>query len=140
MGDERVSTGEASTGRAGGLVRGRATGVFSPRAFVAAVLLTGVGLLAASAAIPLPLSGLLGVFAAAFVFGAVADRRRYAEVASAAGLVAAASVVTDYLVWTVFGGVGVPLLAVGGALGAAAGAAGVYFGRDLRAGLTRDLG
>lgn len=129
------------TGRSG--LRGRlaasANRLFSPRAFLLALVLCGVGLFAASAAVPLPLSGLVGIFAATFAFGLVSSAPRYAEAAAAAGAVAAGSVLVDFLVWTVFGGLGLPIVAVGGALGAASGALGTYFGRDLRDGLTRDV-
>ena len=52
-------------------VGGRAKRLFSPRAFVAALLLSVGGLVAVDAVVPLPGAGLLGVFAAAFLFGLV---------------------------------------------------------------------
>jgi len=87
-----------------------------------------------------------GVFAAAFLLGLVRSARRYAEVGTAgaaAGVVTAVTSVLgvgflpigiDYLQqW------GPPLLAVGGGLGLVVALLGHYFGRDLRAGLSRDV-
>lgn len=141
-GDAVSGAGPGREARRSGL-RGRlaasANRLFSPRAFLLALVLCAGGLFAASAAVPSPLSGLLGIFTATFAFGLVASGPRYAEAAAAAGAVAAGSVLVDFLVWTVFGGFGLPIVAVGAALGAASGALGTYFGRDLRDGLTRDV-
>ncbi len=117
----------------------RAGALFSLRLFVAALLVTVGGLFAASTLVPLPGAGLLGVFAAAFLFGLAVKDRRYAEVALAGGVAAAGSTLLDFAVIAFFGGFGVSLAALAGGLGAVVGALGVYFGRDLRDGLTRDL-
>jgi hypothetical protein len=117
----------------------RAGGLFSPRRFIAALLLTVGGLFAASTFVPLPGAGFLGVFGAAFAFGLVVEERRYAETALAGAIAASASALLDFAVVAVLGGFGVSLAALSGVLGAVVASVGVYFGRDLRAGLTRDL-
>ena len=120
-------------------VGGRAKRLFSPRAFIAALLLSVGGLVAVDAVVPLPGAGLLGVFAAAFLFGLVSERRRYFETTVAGGLAFGASALVGYVVIAALGGIGAPLAAVAGGAGALVGAVGNYFGRDLRDGLTRDI-
>lgn len=92
-----------------------------------------------------PLFGLLGRFAglflAAFALGLFGPRR-YVEVGAAGALVSGVSVLLN-----AFGLVLVPVLAdygpaivgVGAGVGLLVSLAGHYFGRDLRAGLTRSL-
>jgi phage-related tail protein len=120
-------------------VRTLAGRLFSPRAFLAALAVTGTGLVAGDAVVPLPAAGMLGVFLATFLFGLLRARRHYAESLVAAGTVVAASTLVGYAVVAAFGGVGVPLVVVAGSAGALVGAVGHYFGRDLREGLTREL-
>ena len=117
----------------------RAGALFAPRIFIAALLVTVGALFATSTFIPLPGAGLAGVFAAAFLFGAVLKDRRYAETVLSGALAAGGSAVLDFAVVALFGGVGLPLVAVAGGLGAVVAAVGTYFGRDLRKGLTQDL-
>ena len=117
----------------------RAGTLFSPRIFVAALLVTAGALFAASTLVPLPGAGLAGVFAAAFLFGLVLEERRYAETALAGALAAGGGTFLDFAVVALLGGVGLPLVAVAGGLGAIVATVGTYFGRDLRAGLTREL-
>jgi hypothetical protein len=81
----------------------------------------------------------LGVFVATFVFGLILSERCYAEAALAGGIAVGASTLLDFAVVAFLGGFGVPLAAIGAAIGAGFGALGNYFGRDLRAGLARDL-
>ena len=117
----------------------RAKQLFSPRAFVAALLLSVGGLVAIGAVVPLPGAGLLGIFVATFLFGLVSERRRYLEATVAGGLAFAASVLVGYVVIAALGGIGPPLAAVAAGVGALVGAVGNYFGRDLRDGLMRDI-
>lgn len=126
-------------GRLAGL-RARAGRVFSPRGFLLALVALAVGLGLASVVVPsfVPLGGLLGVVAASFGLGLL-GRRRYAEVGLAGAAVAGVALLADYLVFSLLGGAGVPLAAFGAASGVLAALAGHYLGRDLRAGLTRDL-
>ncbi|MCQ4332667.1 hypothetical protein KM295_04005 [Natronomonas sp. F2-12] len=140
--DERESTREPTGGSTDGL-RGRAAEragqLFSPKHFLAALLVTVGALFAASTFVPIPGTGLLGVFGAAFAFGLVVEERRYAEAALAGGVVTAASTLLDFAVVAFLGGFGLPIVALSGVLGAVVGGLGTYFGRDLRDGLTRDL-
>jgi hypothetical protein len=144
LGEEHAGTqtGTDANAQRGGL-RGRAAEragrLFSPRSFLAALLLTAGGVFAAGTVIPLPGAGLLGIFAATFLLGLVASERRYAEAVLAGGLAAAASTLLDFAVVAFLGGVGISIAALAGGLGAIVGAAGMYFGRDLRDGLTREL-
>ncbi|MDR9380154.1 MAG: hypothetical protein RI560_00560 [Natronomonas sp.] len=133
----------AGTEKASGGLRARAAEragtLFAPRIFLAALLLTAGGVFAAGTVIPLPGAGLLGIFAATFLFGLVTSERRYAETALAGGLAAAVSTLLDFAVVAFLGGVGISLAALAGGIGAIVAAAGMYFGRDLRDGLTREL-
>ena len=123
----------------GGRVAARATALFAPRRFLLALGLSAVGLFAAGAVVPLPGSGLLGVFLATFLFGLLAEERRYAEAAAAGAVTVGASFLLDYAVVAFLGSIGPSLALVGAALGAVVAVAGTYFGRDLRHGLTRDV-
>ena len=117
----------------------RAGELFSPRFFIAALLLSVAGLFVANTFVPLPGAGLLGVFGATFLFGLAVSQRRYAETAVAGGVAAAGSTLLDFAVIAFLGGLGVPLVAVMGLLGAVVATLGTYFGRDLRSGLTREI-
>ena len=117
----------------------RSRSLFSPRAFLLALVLAVGGLLAANAVVPLPGAGLLGVFVATFLFGLAVEDRRYAETATAGGIAVGASVLLDLAVVAFLGGFGPSLALLAGAVGAAVATVGTYFGRDLRDGLTRDL-
>ena len=135
-----LDEGESGTepSREAGLRR-RAKRLFSPRAFVAALLFSVGGLVAVGAVVPLPGAGLLGIFVATFLFGLVSEHRRYLEATVAGGLAFAASALVGYVVIAALGGVGPPLAAVAAGVGALVGAVGNYFGRDLRDGLMRDI-
>jgi len=85
------------------------------------------------------LGNLLGVAAAGFVYGLGSSARRYFEMALAGALAGGGIALLGNVVLAVFV-TGGTLVAVGAAGGAVAGALGHYFGRDLRDGLTRDLG
>lgn len=115
------------------------TRVFSLRAFLAALGLSLVGALVGGA-IPLVggLGGIAGVFVAGFVLGVLAGERRYLESVIAGAVVAGIGTFLDFLVVSVVG-IGVPIVAIGAGSGAIAAVVGHYFGRDLRAGLAREL-
>ncbi|MCO8267303.1 hypothetical protein NKF06_12075 [Haloferax sp. AB510] len=126
---------------------GRLSGLFSPRVFLAALLLSIGGLLVGGA---IPIVGFIGRFvgiaAAGFVLGLVGSKRRYTEVVLAGAIAAGLAFVLSTL-FAVFAPFAVQLLAdygvaiagVGAASGGLAGLVGHYFGRDLRAGLTEEL-
>ncbi|WP_435197085.1 hypothetical protein [Natronomonas sp. EA1] len=111
--------------------------VFSPKAFLVALALSTVGIFLAGS-LPIPLSGLLGVFAAAFLLGLL-GQRGYLETAAAGAGAAGVTVLLDFFVVSLLGGFGVPLALFGAGGGALAALLGYYFGTDLRAGLTREL-
>ena len=117
----------------------RAKQLFSPRAFVAALLLSVGGLVAVGAMVPLPGAGLLGIFVATFLFGLISERRRYLEATVAGGATFGAGALVGHAVIEALSGVGPLLAAVAAGVGALVGAVGNYFGRDLRDGLTRDI-
>lgn len=120
-------------------VRERAGSLFSPRAFGIVTVASLAGMVLVGGALPLGgLADLLGIAVATFVYGALSDARRYAEVGAAGALVGGGAALLDHLVLTLFG-LGLPLVALG-ALGAVLAALlGHYLGSDLRHGLTRDL-
>lgn len=122
-------------------------GWFSPKAFALALLLSLVG---AGLGGSVPLVGFVGrfvgLFLAAFVVGVVASHRRYVETGLAGALLVGGSFALSLLSIGVlpvgyhylqrFG----PAWALAGAgLGLVVSLVGHYFGRDLRAGFTREL-
>jgi len=122
---------------------------FSAKSFAVALAAVALGVVAGGA-IPLiggTIGSAAGVFIAAFLVGLVFSSRTYVETGVAGAAAGAASAVTsvlgigflpigiDYLQqW------GLPLLAVGGGAGLVLALLGHYFGRDLRTGLTEDIG
>jgi hypothetical protein len=143
---DAAATGERRGGGRFAGARRRLGNVFSPRAFLAALLLTTGGLVAGQA-IPilgqLPVVGqfvgFLGVFLGGFVLGLVAKHRRYLETGVAGAVAAGLAFVVNALLFTFATDLGVQFAAVGATFGAVAALLGHYFGRDLRDGLTRDV-
>jgi len=140
----------SSDGRLSG-VRRRVGRLFSLRAFLLALGVVVAGVVAGGALGGLvPFMGtvgrVVGVFAATFLLGLARSRRQYLEVGVAGAAVAAVLAVTQ-----VFSGVflpigvewlqqyGLALGAIGAGSGAVASLLGYYFGRDLRAGLTKSI-
>jgi len=138
-GERRRSDAAADRGRLARF-RARLAGLFAVRSFLVALAGAVAGLLLGSL-VPLPLGPIasaLGVLVVAFLAGAVLSRA-YVEWGLAGALVGGLSVLLDYVVLSVAVGIGVNLAIVGAAAGGAAGVIGHYFGRDLRAGLTRSI-
>lgn len=137
--DTATSTGPTRRERA----RERAVDVFSPKKFLAALLFMAGGLVLGSAIPLIPGTGFLGVAVAAFAYGLVTSDRRYLEAGTAGAVVSALGFLLFNLgTFTVgfLNGLGPEVaLAVGG-FGFLAGLLGNYFGRDLRSGLTADIG
>ena len=143
---DTTTAGDAASGEGRIGVSGR---WFSAKAFALALAVVAVATFLVGA-IPLvggAIGSVGGVFVAAFVFGAISSSRRYVETGLAGALAGAGTAVTsvlgvgflpiglDYL-----GQWGPSLLAIGGGLGLAVALLGHYLGRDLRAGLTADIG
>jgi len=113
---------------------------FSPRTFLIALLASVAGAFIAGLVIPFfgSLAALGGIFAVAFVFGLISDRRRYLEVGLAGGTTAVLGMLMEFLVLTVVGS-GQLLAVIGAGSGLAVAVLGHYFGRDLRSGLSREI-
>jgi len=142
---DRETTAETETSTSSRLpsfgVRERVGSLFSARLFGMMLLVTTVLSLVAGAVVPfIPgnVAGLLGVFAAGFLLGAVDDDRHYLEVGLASAFAGVLTAVLGNLVLTV-AGLGVPILAAGATASGVLGLLGHYVGRDLRDGLTREL-
>ncbi len=123
----------------GGL-RGRLGTIVTTRELIGAFLTTVLGLVFVGGFLPLALvGGLVGVFAGGFAYGVGASSRPYLPLAVAGGIATAVWQVLNNIALTLLGP-GVPLAAIALVGGALAAVVGGYFGRDLRHGLTRDLG
>jgi len=139
-----AETDQRSGSRTRSAIARGATRVFSPRAFLVALVLAAAGMFLGGSipllsSIPLVgnLMGLVGVFVGTFVYGLFSPPR-YVETAVAGGLVAGVSFLLNFLLLTVVG-IGIPLVALAALGGGVAGVLGHYFGRDLRTGLTKQL-
>jgi len=83
-------------------------------------------------------TGLLGIGIGGFLLGMI-DEGRYVDVAIGGGVTAAAALFLGRLTLSVAGGFAVPLALLGGVLGVLAAVVGLYFGRDLRNGVSREI-
>ncbi|MFA9415036.1 DUF456 domain-containing protein [Natrinema sp. HArc-T2] len=110
---------------------------FSPKEYIALVLLLGAGLLAGATVLPIA-GRVIGTFLTAFSIGLVASKRRYLEMTTAGVSVGAVAAVLNNAILTVAGS-GQTLVTIGATVGVLAAVGGYYFGRDLRDGLGRDL-
>lgn len=113
---------------------------FSPKEYLALVLLLSASFLAGATVSPVGgrLIGMIGMFIAAFAVGLVASKRRYLEMTVAGGSVGGVAAILNYAVIAAVGS-GERLVAVGAAIGLLASVVGYYFGRDLRDGLSKDV-
>ncbi|QSW97811.1 DUF456 domain-containing protein [Haloterrigena alkaliphila] len=110
---------------------------FSPRAFLAFVLLVGAGLFAGGLVIPIA-GRIVGMFGVAFAVGLLSSKRRYLEMGAAGTAVGGVSAVVSNAVIAFAGSVRA-VVAVGVAAGLVGCLLGYYFGRDLRNGLSQDI-
>jgi hypothetical protein len=131
-----------STGRFAGL-RHRLGGLFALRPFLLAVGLSLVGLVVGGS---VPLIGsigrFLGIALAGFVLAVVGSARRYAEAGIAGALTAGVGFVLsafDTAFLPIVADYGLQIAGVGTTAGLVAALLGHYLGRDLRAGVTREL-
>jgi hypothetical protein len=141
-GDGGGSSGPSETRRLGRL-RPRLGRLFAPRLFVLALALSVGGVLVGGAVPIVGIVGrLVGIAAAGAVLALVSAGRRYAEVGLAGALAAGLGFVvaaTNLLVLPGIADYGLRVAGVGTTAGLVAALLGHYLGRDLRAGLTRDL-
>lgn len=106
--------------------------LLAPRALLAALSVAAGGLLAAETTISLPGAGLVGVFLATFVLGAVLGGRHYVEATLAGAVVVCASVLLAVVVVPALGLTRLQLAGLGAVVGGWVGLAGSYLGRRLR--------
>lgn len=120
---------------------------FSAKGFLLTFVVLLAGLIAGSA-VPLVggLARYLGLFAAAFALGLGRSRRAYLETAVAGALAAGGAFLLGTLTTgtllvgtSLLADYGLPVAGVGVTVGVLLSVAGLYFGRDLRDGLTRDI-
>ncbi|MFC7226694.1 hypothetical protein N0B31_04705 [Salinirubellus salinus] len=113
--------------------------LLTPRGLLLSVVLTVVGFLLGGF-VPLVggVTGLLGIGVAGFVLGLV-GKGRYLELALSGAATGAVAFFLDRLVLSVVADFALPLTLVGGTAGLVAAVLGLYFGRDLRDGLTRSV-
>lgn len=126
--DTPTATDAASTGS-----------YFSLRALLYAFGAVGGGMVLGGVIPLLPFTEMLGIALGGFVYGLLASQRRYLELAVAGGVSGGLTVVLSLLPQLAAGLNGTRLFAIAGAIGLVLSVAGHYFGRDLRAGLTKDL-
>lgn len=117
--------------------------VFSPKAYLLVLVTAAIGFVVGQGLIPLPVAsgfaGLLGITMAGFLVGLTGGPRRYLEAATAGATAAGMASLLDFFTLAVIGGLGLPLIVIGTIAGALGATVGLYFGRDLHAGLTREL-
>jgi hypothetical protein len=130
---------ETNEGGIGAWIRSKLGALGSTGGLVVSTVLALGGAMAGGL-LPLGIIGnALGIFLGGFVYGVVASDHHYVEFGFAATLIAALIAVFGNLVMTI-AGPGIPIVLVGAGIGLVAGLVGHYFGRDLRAGLVRDIG
>ena len=119
-----------------------APGLPSLRSFLLAFVAV-IGGMVAGSAVPFigSVTSILGVLAGAFLLGLLSGKRRYFPVAVAGAVAAvAASATLGALTFAFIESLGLaPSAAIGTTTGVLAAVVGHYLGRDLRAGLTRDV-
>jgi hypothetical protein len=116
--------------------------VFSPRSFLVRAVVLLLGAIGAGV-VPLVggiLAVALGVFGAAFLLGAVSDESRYLETTTAGAALGGLLALARSFSIAIASGGATRLAGVGLGVGLVASLLGLYFGRDLRKGLTKDIG
>ena len=134
------SSDESTGGERPSGIRSRLGRLFSPRGFLLRTGVLAAGLFAGGFVPLLPglIAGILGLVVAGFAIGLVESNRSYLETGLAGLLVGGVAALLNHLVLTI-AGIGAPIVmtgAIGGLVGAVFG---LYLGRDLRAGLTKEI-
>ena len=128
-------------------IRSRLGRLFSPKLFLATLLLTVVAM-AVGGSIPVVgfIGRFVGLFAVAFAVGLATKRRHYLEVAAAGGVASGLGFLLSTLSATflpvaanLLGQYGVAIAGGGAVAGMLVALLGHYFGRDLRDGLTKGV-
>jgi hypothetical protein len=116
--------------------------LFSTRWFTVSLVATAASLLLGGMVIPIlgQFGAYIALFAVMFVLGLVSSESHYVEVGLAAGLVSGAFALLRNVTFAFASGTTFNLVLFGGGIGLVAGVLGHYFGRDLKAGLGRDVG
>ena len=138
--DESRSVEEsAGSGRLSG-IRSRLGRLFSPRGFLlrAGVLVAGIVVTGFVPLLPALLATFLGILIGGFAIGLFEGEGSYLETGTAGLLVGGAAALLNNLTLTIVG-VGTPLVVTGAVGGLVGAIVGLYFGRDLKAGLTAEL-
>lgn len=114
---------------------------FSPRFLVVAFVVLGAGVLIGRTVVPFlgGIGGLIGLLVGGFLLGLIGGRRRYLETGLAGGIAAGVTAMLEFFVLSVLAGIGIPIVVIGTGAGVLVSVLGLYFGRDLHAGLTRSL-
>jgi hypothetical protein len=116
-----------------------AGGYFSLRALIVSVVAIGGGMTLGGLIPLIPYTGLTGIPLGAFLHGLLDRRNRYVETAIAGGSLSGIAITASLLPQLVAGLNGLRLFAVSAAIGLVVAVLGHYFGRDLRAGLSKEL-
>lgn len=115
--------------------------VFSPKQYLGrAVVLAALSVLAGF--VPFVngvIATSLGVLVGAFLLGLLSGQRRFTETALAGATAGVVLIFVSNVGLAIVSGDTTRIAAVGGGIGAILSLIGVYFGRDLRKGVTRDL-
>jgi len=116
--------------------------LFSLRWFTVSLVASAAALLAGGFLLPIlgQLGGYVSLLAVAFLLGLVGSDSHYVEMALGAAVTSGGFAVLRNLTFAFATGAGVPMILFGAGLGLVAAVVGYYFGRDLRAGLTRSVG
>lgn len=130
--------GEESDTQSSPGIRDRIRSRLSIRSLVVTALALGVPAAIASSFVPL-IGGPLGLVGGAFLLGAVAPSRSYTEVGSVGAILGAFGALAGDLTFAVAADAIITLAVVGALAGSVIAVLGLYFGRDLRDGLTREI-
>jgi len=137
--ESRTVDESAGGGRLSG-VRSRLGRLFSPRGFLlrAGALVGGVVAAGFVPLLPALLATFLGILIGGLAIGLLESEGSYLETGAAGLLVGGGAALLSNLTLTIVG-IGAPLVVTGAVGGLVGAILGLYFGRDLKTGLTKDL-